>query len=72
MLGAWKASFWPFLLKPRLVMWSQDSPGGMQEEEEDGWQDEVIAAHRPAPPEYHNPWHGWWLCGGSAGLALTS
>lgn len=33
----------------------------MQEEEEDGWQDEVIAAHRPAPPEHHDPGHGWQL-----------
>lgn len=68
----WKDSVQPFLLKPGQVAWLQDSPGGMQEEEEDGRQDEVIAAHRPAPPEHHDPGHGWRLCGGSAGLALTS
>lgn len=68
----WKDSVQPFLLKPGRVAWLQDSPGGMQEEEEDGRQDEVIAAHRPAPPEHHDPGHGWRLCGGSAGLALTS
>lgn len=33
-------------------------PGGMQEEEEDCWQNEVIAAHRPATAEHDNPWHG--------------
>lgn len=56
----------------RALLPGRDSPGGVQEEEEDGRQDEVIAAHRPAPPEHHDPGHGWQLCGGSAGLALTS
>lgn len=56
----------------RPVAWPQDSPGGVQEEEEDGRQDEVITAHRPAPPEHHDPGHGWRLCRGSAGLVLTS
>lgn len=56
----------------RPVAGPEDSPGGVQEEEEDGWQDEVITAHRPAPPEHHDPGHGWQLCRGSAGLVLTS
>lgn len=56
----------------RPVAQPLDSPGGVQEEEEDGRQDEVITAHRPAPPEHHDPGHGWRLCRGSAGLVLTS
>lgn len=42
--------------KPSLCL--SHLPGGVQEEKEDGWQNQVIAAYRPAPAEHDNPWHG--------------